>query len=105
MEKGAGKFPKPAIFAIWRAIISGSLLVEKPFKIVTVKNAPSQVFEYFGNFNNYELLDSSLEVCKKITNQDVGVIDQVDATKNIPAGMQIFAQIGNFVAFAKISER
>lgn len=103
-SKGAGKFPKEALFSIWRTIISASLQVENSFRVFTTKEAGKDVFEYFGAFTEYVFFDSADEVLKHTGACDVGVLPKSANLANMPKEMKIFAEIGKFNAFAKIEE-
>jgi chorismate mutase/prephenate dehydratase len=104
LEMGAGKFPKPALFTIWRAIISASLQVENPFRVVTTQDIGKEVFEYFGTFTEYVVLPDEGQVFKHMTAADVGVLPKGVNLARMPANMKIFAEIGKFNAFANIEE-
>lgn len=104
LAKGAGKFPKQALFSIWRSIISASLQVENPFRVITTKQVGREVFEYFGSVTEYILFDTTEQVVENITNSDVGVLPKTVSLAVIPKNMQIFAEIGQYNAFAQIKE-
>ena len=104
LKAGAGKFPKEALFTIWRSIISASLQVENPFRVITTKDAGKSIFEYFGPFTEYVLLDNDADVLAYVTAQDVGVLPKSANLSAMPKGMKIFAEIGKFNAFANIQD-
>ena len=104
LASGAGKFPKQALFSIWRAIISASLQVENPFKVITTKCAGKEVFDYFGSVTEYVLLDNAAQVIENIAINVVGVLpDSADLSK-LPKNMRVFAKFGGYNAFAEINE-
>ncbi len=102
LAKGAGKFPKEALFSIWRTIISASLQVENPFRVLTTIQAEKEIYEYFGAFSEYVFFKTEDEVLKNMTNSDVGVLPKCPALEKLPEGVKVFAEIGQFCAFAKI---
>ena len=104
LAEGAGNFPSKALFSIWRAIISASLQVENPFRVFTTKDAGKEVFEYFGAFTEYVIVENEEEVFAKMTNKDVGVLPCNADLTNMPVGMKIFVKANKFNAFAEIRE-
>ena len=104
LDKGAGKFPKEALFSIWRTIISASLQVENPFRVLTTKQAGKEIYEYFGAFSEYVLFDDAVDVIKNMSTSDVGVLPNSADFSQLPESCKVFAKIGNFRAFANIKE-
>ena len=104
LAEGAGKFPPKALFSIWRAIISASLQVENPFRVFTTKEAGKEVFEYFGAFTEYVIVENEEEVFVKMTNKDVGVLSGNYHQDKIPKHLTIFVRNDIFQAVAQISD-
>lgn len=104
LQKGAGNFPKAALFSIWRTIISASLQVENPFRVITTKDIGKEVYEYFGAFTEYVMFDTPDEVFKHISPTDVGVLPKKANIEKIPGDMKLFAEIGKFNAFANVED-
>ena len=78
VARGAGAFPKPAIYAMWRGIISASLGLENGLKVALAKNAGFELHriavEYFGSFTKYHEYDSEIETLEKLDKHTVGVL-------------------------------
>lgn len=104
LERGAGKFPKAALFSIWRAIISASLQVEQPFKVATLKSVGREVFDYFGSITEYILLDNEMQVIESAGNFNVGVLPKNADLTSLPQNLRVFASFGGYKAFAEINE-
>lgn len=82
LKKGAGKFPKEALFAIWRNIISASLKMEGGLKIAMPRsksfNMHNLISGYFGCFSDFVICDSVEEALNQIDGHTVGVFSASD---------------------------
>ena len=82
LEKGAGQFPKEALFSIWRTIISASLKMEGGLKIVMPRTKSFHmhrlIVEYFGSCSDYILCDSVDAALNQVKGNTVGVFNVSD---------------------------
>lgn len=82
LKKGAGKFPKEALFAIWRNIIAASLRMEGGLKIAMPRsksfNMHNLISGYFGCFSDFAICDSVEEALNQIDGHTVGVFNAND---------------------------
>ena len=111
LAEGAGSFPKQALFAIWRIIITASLDMEGGLKIVTKKTSDfdeiKKIIEYFGTFISYEFYDDEDKVISNVDDKTVGILSlyQSDWWEELENkdDLKIFAKLGNdLYAFAKL---
>lgn len=82
LARGAGEFPKDAIFSIWRSIISASLKMEGGMKVAMPRsksfNMHNLISEYFGGFSDYIICDSITGALDQVQGNTVGVFTAHD---------------------------
>ena len=73
----SNKFPKPAIRALWRNIISASLSLESGLKVALPAHSNLQlhkvIIEYFGSFTEYKEYASDEEILNSIDKYTIGI--------------------------------
>ncbi len=78
VARGAGVFPKPAIYSLWRSIISASLALENGLQVALPKNSSLEMHrlsvEYFGSFTKYHEYESEHEALEKIDKHTVAIL-------------------------------
>lgn len=82
LARGAGNFPKAALFSIWRTIISASLKLEGDLKIAMPRSKSFHmhrlIVEYFGSGSDYILCDSVDAALGQVKGNVVGVFSVSD---------------------------
>lgn len=109
VAKGAGAFPRPAIRAMWRNIISASLGLEAGLKVALVKSDDftqhKDIIEYFGSFTNYSEYKSDDDAIAAIDQYTVCVLNPESGWWLKLAedkSLKIFARIGSQFAIAQV---
>ncbi|PIR34014.1 MAG: hypothetical protein COV36_01640, partial [Alphaproteobacteria bacterium CG11_big_fil_rev_8_21_14_0_20_44_7] len=109
LAKGAGSFPKPALFSIWRSIIAASLKMEGGLSIAMPRsksfNMHNLISEYFGTFSDYIICDSVEGCLDQIDAHTIGVLNAHDNwwTLNLK-DLRVFAKLHDEIfALAKLT--
>ena len=109
LAKGAGEFPKPALFSIWRSIISASLAMEGGLKVAMLRSKSFHlhklIVEYFGSFTDYMLCDTLEALLRIVDDKTVVVLSAHDDwwTK-LPADLKVFAKLHDEIyALARVT--
>lgn len=69
-------FPEASALMIWRHLINGSLMVESPLRILTLKEPqalPDFAREYFGCYADMDFVDTPEELLERLRNDKVDV--------------------------------
>ena len=98
LARGAGDFPKAALFSIWRTIISASLKMEGGLKIAMPRTKSFHmhrlIIEYFGSCSDYNLCDTVDAALAQVQGNVVGVFNVSDDWWHRDLGKhKVFAKI------------